>query len=125
MTCRQTGVLRVLVWLSCLVAAAALCQAQSLNTSATAILADPDRFDGHAVSVQGAVTNVQERVSRSGNAYYTLDLSDGRQAIRVFSFGKAPCRAGTATVEGTFSKVKRQGRYTFYNEVEASRMTCR
>jgi hypothetical protein len=27
-------------------------------------------------------------------------------------------------VEGTFQKVKRQGRYTFYNEVTATTVTC-
>jgi DNA polymerase III alpha subunit len=102
-----------------------LAAAQPINTSPTAILADPDRFDGQTVTISGTITNLQQRVSRAGNAYYTLDLSDGRQAIRVFSFGTAPCRAGAATVEGTFAKVKRQGRYTFYNEVTATRVTCR
>src|SRR5262245_6008942 len=36
----------------------------------------------------------------------------------------APCRSGGAAVEGTFEKVKRQGRYTFYDEVTATRVTC-
>ncbi len=60
-----------------------------------------------------------------GHSYYTFDLSDGKQAVRVFSFGTALCRGGAATVEGSFEKVKRQGRYTFYNEVTATRVTCR
>lgn len=99
--------------------------AQGVNTSPTAILADPDHFDAQSIIISGTVADVQERVSRAGNPYYTLDLSDGKQAIRVFSFGRAPCRAGTVTVEGTFNKVKRQGQYTFYNEVTATRVTCR
>jgi hypothetical protein len=99
--------------------------AQGINTSPTAILADPDHFDGQPVTVGGTITNLRERVFRAGNPYYALDLSDGRQAIHVFSFGKAPCRSGAATVEGTFTKVKRQGRYTFYNEVTATSVTCR
>jgi hypothetical protein len=99
--------------------------AQGISTSPTDILRAPDRFDGRTVAIMGTITNLQERVSRAGNPYYTLDLSDGKQARRVFSFGTAPCRAGAATVEGTFAKVKQQGRYTFYNEVTATRMTCR
>jgi len=98
---------------------------QALNTSPSAVLATPDRFDGQTVTISGTITNLRERVSQRGNAYYTFDLSDGKQAIRVFSFGKAPCRAGGATVDGTFEKVKQQGRYTFYNEITATSMTCR
>jgi len=98
--------------------------AQAVSTSPSDILANLDRFDGQAVTIRGTVTNLQERVSRAGNPYYTLDLSDGKQAIRVFSFGTAPCRAEAGTVEGTFAQVKQQGRYTFYNEVRPPEM-CR
>jgi hypothetical protein len=112
-------------FLYCLLAVAALASAQAVSSTPTDILRDPDRFDGQAVTIRGALTNLQERVSRAGNPYYTIDLSDGKQAIRVFSFGTAPCRTGAATVEGTFAKVKQQGRYTFHNEVTASSMTCR
>ena len=99
--------------------------AHAVNTSPSAILATPDRFDGQTVTISGTIAHLRERVSQRGNLYYTFDLDDGRQAIRVFSFGKAPCRAGGATVDGTFEKVKQQGRYTFYNEVTASSVTCR
>jgi len=112
-----------LITLCCLLAVVAY--AQALRTSPSEILANPDRFDRQAVTISGTVTNLRERVSGAGNAYYTFDLSDGKQVIRVFSFGKAPCRAGGATVDGTFEKVKRQGRYTFYNEVTATQVTCR
>jgi DNA polymerase III alpha subunit len=115
----------VVAILCCLLALATSASSQVVNTSPTAILGDRDRFDGQTVTMSGAVTNIQERVSRAGNPYYTLDLSDGKQAIRVFSFGAAPCRAGAATVEGTFAKVKQQGQYTFYNEVTATKVACR
>jgi len=115
----------VVAILCCLLALATSASSQVVNTSPTAILGDLDRFDGQTVTMSGAVTNIQERVSRAGNPYYTLDLSDGKQAIRVFSFGAAPCRAGAATVEGTFAKVKQQGQYTFYNEVTATKVACR
>ncbi len=96
-----------------------------VRTSPSEILGNADRFDGQAVAISGTVTNLQERISRAGNPYYTLDLSDGKRVIRVFSFGKAPCSSGVATVDGTFQKAKRQGRYTFYNEVTATGVTCR
>lgn len=124
MTARSRRIL--LVTLSCLLTVATSASAQQgVNSSPSAIVADPDRFDGQTVTLRGTVRNLQERVSRAGNPYYTLDLSDGKQAIRVFSFGTAPCRTGAATVEGTFAKVKQQGRYAFYNEVTATRVMCR
>jgi hypothetical protein len=111
------GALAVLV----LVAAATAAPLSSVR----AILDDPDRFDGQPVTLRGTITNLRERVSRRGNAYYTFDLLDGGRGVRVFSFGTPPCQSGAATVEGTFFKVKRQGRYTFYNEVDAATVTCR
>jgi len=123
MTTRWPRIL--LATLCCLLALATSAPSQVVNASPSDILANPDRFDGQPVTIRGTVTNLQERVSRAGNPYYTLDLSDGKQAIRVFSFGTAPCRADAATVEGSFAKIKRQGRYTFYNEVTATRMFCR
>ena len=82
-----------------LVVLAAVRPAGALDASPSAILTNPDRFDGKGVTIQGTITNLRETVSRRGNDYYTFDLTDGSRAIRVFSFGKAPCRAGTATVE--------------------------
>jgi hypothetical protein len=120
---RPASIVTIVALLS--VVAVGLALAQGVNTSPTAILADPDHFDGQSVIITGTVSHLQERVSRAGNPYYTLDLSDGKQAIRVFSFGTAPCRTGAVTVDGTFAKVKQQGRYTFYNEVTATRVTCR
>ncbi len=97
----------------------------ALDASPSAILSDPARFDGQPVTIHGTVTNLRETVSRRGNPYYTFDLNDGTRAVRVFSFGKAACRAGAATVEGTFEQVKRVGGSTFRNEVTATQVTCR
>jgi DNA polymerase III alpha subunit len=99
--------------------------AQPIRTSPSEILGNADRFDGQAVTLSGTVTNLQEQVSRAGRPYYTFDLSDGTEAVRVFSFGKARCRSGGATVDGTFAKVKQQAQYTFPNEVTATRVRCR
>jgi len=117
-----------LCWASFVIALALLVRAlptAALDTSPSAILTNPDRFDGKSVTMHGAITNLHETVSRRGNPYYTFDLSDGKRTIRVFSFGKAQCHTGTATVEGTFEQVKQVGRLTFYNEVTAAQITCR
>ena len=95
-------------------------------TTAGAILAAPDRYDGQPVTLQGAVTHLSKRVSRRGNPYYTFDLRDKSGTIRVFSFGEAPCSENSpVTVDGTFEKVKQAGRYTFFNEITATRVMCR
>ncbi len=99
--------------------------AWALKASPTEILADPDRFDGKFVTLTGKVTKVKPRISQKGNPYYTFDLHDGRRGITVFSFGEPPCNENVpATVEGQFQKVKRQGRYTFYNQMDATNVAC-
>jgi len=106
-------------------AVAIVLPASALDATPGGILASPDRFDGRAVTVRGTITNFRETVSRRGNPYYTLDLSDATGAIHVFSFGKAPCRSGAAIVEGTFARVKKVSGRTFYNEITATQVTCR
>jgi len=86
--------LRVLVTGFAFTALAASAWAQALSATPSEILTNPDRFDRQPVIVTGIISNLRERVSLAGNPYYTLDLSDGKQAVRVFSFGKAPCRSG-------------------------------
>ena len=100
--------------------------ADAFTSTAGAISLAPERYDGHAVTLGGTVTNLNQRVSQRGNAYYTFDLQDATGRIRVFSFGQAPCPEGRqAMVDGTFERVKRVEEYTFYNEVTASRVVCR
>lgn len=114
----------LLAWVS--VAWLLIVPVQAFNATAGAILAAPERYDRQAVTLSGSLTNLKERVSQRGNAYYTFDLQDATGRIRVFSFGQAPCPAGRqAIVEGTFETVKRVGEHTFYNEVTASRVVCR
>ncbi len=90
------------------------------------LLADPDRFDGQAVTLQGTVEKVRDGVSPDGAPYYKFRLSDEQPAVRVFSFGRSPCRNGMqATVDGVFERINRLGPRTHYNEVTATRVTCR
>lgn len=99
--------------------------AQAYTATAGAVLQTPERYDKQSVTLAGTVTNLDQRVSQRGNAYYTFDLQDATGRIRVFSFGQAPCPAGRqATVDGIFETVRHVGRYTFYNEVTARRVIC-
>jgi len=104
----------------------ALASAGPAAISPSELLADPDRFDGQAVTLQGTVEKFREKVSPDGAPYFKFRLSDEQTAVRVFSFGRSPCRNGMqATVDGTFERVNRLGRHTHYNEVTATRVTCR
>ena len=51
------------------------------------ILANPDRFDGHMVTIEGTMTNLRQRVSRGGDPYYKFDLRKGLVAFRRCSRG--------------------------------------
>ena len=104
----------------------ALASAGPAAISPSALLADPDRFDGQAVTLQGTVEKFREGLPLDGASYYKFRLSDEQPAVRVFSFGRSPCRNGMqATVDGIFEKVNRLGPRTHYNEVTATRVTCR
>ncbi|OLC13238.1 MAG: hypothetical protein AUH29_13025 [Candidatus Rokubacteria bacterium 13_1_40CM_69_27] len=118
---RRAGALALLLLALALTAS----RASAIEASPSEILSDPDRFDGKIVTLSGTVTHLKSRVSQRGNAYSTFDLSDGRRAITVFAFGESPCANGRrARVEGLFQKVKRQGRYTFSHQVDATSTVC-
>ena len=91
-----------------------------------ALLADSARYDGQAVTLTGTVTQLDARVSRRGNPYYTFKLDDGSGRVPVFSFGQPPCPSPSrVTVDGEFRHVKRVGGHTFYDQVDARRVVCR
>ena len=82
---------------------------------------NPSAFDQKAVTVQGAARSISDRVSRRGNPYTTLNVTDQGQALKVFSFGTPTIKDGDRIeVQGVFRRVKRVGPYTFYDEIEAS-----
>jgi hypothetical protein len=88
------------------------------------ILARLDAFDGREVVLEGKASAVDPRTSRRGNDYFTFRLSDETGAsMKVFSWGKPAIVPGDRVeVRGRFQKERRVGRYTFTNEVEASRI---
>ena len=76
--------------------AAFILVALAVETTPEAILKNPEKFDGAAVTLSGTVTNLRSTVSRKGNPYYTFDLAAGGQSVRIFSFGAAPAPTGPA-----------------------------
>ncbi len=112
---------RISVWLAvlllpglCMIATA---QDGAMRTSPSELLGNVGVFNGKTITVSGTVVNLQEGVSKAGKGYYTFDLTDGAEAVHVLSTGKARCKAGRATVDGTFDGVRRQ--------IMSTRIRCR
>src|SRR5712671_319422 len=92
------------IWLALLVLPAlctvAMAQDGAGRTSPSELLGNAALFNGKPITISGTVLNLREGVSTAGKGYYTFDLSDGTEAVHVFSTGKARCKAGRATVDG-------------------------
>jgi len=88
------------------------------------IMARPDAFNGREVVVEGKASAVDPRTSRRGNDYFTFRLSDETgTSLKVFSWGKPVIAPGDRVqVSGRFQRERRVGRYSFTNEVDASRI---
>ena len=108
------------------VALVTVAAAQAGPVSVGELLSDPDRFRTQPVTVSGTMSHFQERVTHRGKTpYYTFDFGDGTQTVRVVSYEKPQCRAGAATVEGTFEQVKWRVRVSYsYEEIRAWNVTC-
>lgn len=85
------------------------------------ILGSPGQFDRKEVVLTGRAEDVRPRSSHRGNEYTTFTLMDESGRINLFGWGKLAISAGDRVeVHGVFQRVKQVGRYTFYNEVDAS-----
>jgi hypothetical protein len=85
---------------------------------------NPASFDHLPVTLQGMATAVKETTSQRGNDYTTFKLQDGGDSVSIFTWGHPPLGNGDRVqVEGVFEREHHQGRYTFYNEVEATKVT--
>jgi hypothetical protein len=91
------------------------------ETTIEKILTNKDSFDGKEVSVSGIVAKIKFRTSKGGNEYTTFSLIESSgESIRVFTWGHPKIKEGQKVkVTGTYRKVKKIRRYTFYNEIEA------
>jgi DNA polymerase III alpha subunit len=91
------------------------------KVSVQEILSNPDKYDGQEVSVQGKASKIEPRTSKKGNEYMTFTLRDeSGKGMNIFTFGHPTISdEQKVTVTGIYQKVKRVGKYTFYNEVEA------
>jgi hypothetical protein len=95
--------------------------AATLSIPISAILANPQQFDGKTVTIRGTAAAVKPTTSRRGNDYTTLQVRDSGVEITVFTFGHPDTRDDDRVeVTGVFSQVTHVGPYTFYNEIKAS-----
>ena len=112
------AILAVILFLLLIITTA---NAQAIKTTVVDILSNPDKFDGKMVQAEGKVTILKAKVSKKGNPYFTFKLADGDKSLSIFNFGTPSIKEGDSVkVMGRYQKVKLVGRYTFYNEIDAS-----
>jgi hypothetical protein len=93
--------------------------AHAAEATPSQLLANPSKFDGQHVTVAGTAQYVRPKTSRRGNEYETFSLCE-QTCVNVFTWGHPNIAQGKQlTVHGTFEAVKRVGRYTFRNEIDA------
>jgi len=94
-----------------------------ITASVAEIVQNPDRYDGKVVTVSGTIASYRERVSARGNPYTTFRLVDAGVSVAVFAWKHHGLWDGLRVrATGVFQKIRRVGRYTFYNEIEAQRI---
>jgi hypothetical protein len=105
----------------CLLFIPSITDAQAIKTTVKNIFSNPDRYDGKMVQVEGKVLSLKSKISKRGNPYTTLKITQADNSLSVFSFGTLSVKDGDSVkVMGRYQRVKQVGRYTFYNEIDAS-----
>jgi hypothetical protein len=100
--------------------------ANGADVAICSIVDKPTSFDHQNVTLQGTALGVKETTSHRGNDYTTFKLQDpsGCGAVNIFTWGHPALSNGDQVgVDGVFETEHHQGRYTFYNEVEATKVT--
>jgi hypothetical protein len=85
------------------------------------------KFDHQNVVLTGTVSALKETTSRvEHNPYTTFKLEDGNCSVDVFSWGHPALKDGCSVqIEGVFEVEHHQGKYTFYNEVQATSVSLK
>lgn len=112
-------------WLSLVLVLSAVAVGNTAEVPICSIIAKPTSFDHQNVSLDGTVSSLKETTSHRGNEYTTFKLQDpsGCGALSVFTWGHPTVSNGDEVrVEGVFETEHHQGQYTFYNEVEATKV---
>ena len=121
----EMGIMRLLVRLVILALISPVAIANADEISVCAIIAKPADFDHAHVTLRGVADDLNETTSRSGNDYTTFKLQDpsGCGALKIFTWGHPTLNNGDRVrADGSFETVRRKGKYTFYNEVEATQI---
>jgi len=96
--------------------------AQVIKTAVGDILSNADQYDGKMVQVEPKVFLPQFKTSKNGNSFTIFKVENDGQFISIFSFGTLSINGGDSVrLIGIYQKVKKVGRYTFYNEIDASK----
>lgn len=107
--------------IACLLLIPLIANAQAVKTTVGDVLSNPDKYDGKMVQVEGKAVYPKFKVSKKGKPYTIFKLKDADNTLTVFSFGTLSIKEGNKVrVMGRYQKVKQVGRYTFYNEIDAS-----
>lgn len=117
----KTRVALLPIVIVCILFIPLIANAQAIKTTVADILANPDKYDGKMVQVEGKAESLKSKTSKKGNPYTTFKISHTDNTLSVFSFGSLSIKEGDSVkVIGRYQKVKQVGRYTFYNEIDAS-----
>jgi hypothetical protein len=98
----------------------------AIDVPICSIIAKPTSFDHQSVSLAGTIAGLRETTSRRGNEYTTFKLRDpsGCGDLNIFTWGHPTLANGDhVRVDGIFETEHHQGQYTFYNEVQASKIS--
>jgi hypothetical protein len=101
-------------------------EAIAADVTVHSLASSPTAFDHQSVTLQGTAAAVKETTSRRGNEYTTFKLQDSNngEAVSVFTWGHPTLSSGQCIqVDGVFEREHHQGSYTFYNEVEATKVS--
>ncbi len=93
--------------------------------SVSALLADPARFDLKNVTVLAEAFVVRKKTDSRKNPWVLIslcDLQERTKVISAFALGHPTARNGdTVMIKGIFKTKSKRGRYTYENEIDATK----